>query len=441
MWAAANGHVAKVAELIQQGARVNLRGRDGLTAFSVSMANGHTQIPPLLVRAGADCQTPNAGWRKELESRNPRAAELLTEFERLGTGLIEATERGDLPEMIGFLQKGAPTGFLSKDRETALMIAARRDNFAAVRALLRSGALVTDDHVDFLSALDVRLSSQMRRYLLTSKPSPGLLARGRLSAANRDLYVAIQRGDSAEAKIAFAKGADPNARWGPKPAVVLAAEKNSTALVQTLLDAGAKPIPEDTLDIHEAGTVNRDILRMLGADSDPGSRLKSALSRIVKFDSPELRESAQWLLSRANESTSGVSEDYVRQIEATARALEGSGDQKEIIEEATADLKAKADHCRKSGIWLGGKVPVAATTRRGDTAVNNWQVFYLPRIFAHAQGVEPNLIPSWTSPARQSIEPGRYHFWAVDPTTGKRSALVVQSIVGRDEVPVLIPLP
>jgi hypothetical protein len=81
------------------------------------------------------------------------------------------------------------------------------------------------------------------------------------------------------------------------------------------------------------------------------------------------------------------------------------------------------------------------TTRRGDAAVNNWQVFYLPRIFAHAQGVEPNLIPTWTSPARQSIEPGRYHFWALDPATGKGSAVVVQSVIGRDEIPVFIPLP
>jgi hypothetical protein len=116
-------------------------------------------------------------------------------------------------------------------------------------------------------------------------------------------------------------------------------------------------------------------------------------------------------------------------------------DRKGIVEEATAELKAKADHCRTSGIWMGGKVPVAATTRRAGTAVNNWQVFYLPRIFAHAQGVDPHLIPSWTSPARQSIEPGRYRFWAVDPATGRRSAVVEQSILGRDEIPVIIPLP
>jgi hypothetical protein len=405
------------------------------------VANGHEKIPPLLVRVGADCQPPNAAWRKELESKNPRAAEFLAEVERLGTGLIESTDRGDIETIIGFLQKGAPTGFLSQDRETALMIAARRDNFTAVRVLLRAGARVTDDHLDFLSPLDVRLSSNMRRYLLTAGPSPGLLVRGRLSPANRDLYTAIQAGDLAAAKAALTKGADPNARWGLKPAIVLAAEKNNRPLVQILVDSGAKPKPEDVLDIREAGTVDRDILRMLSADNDSGSRLKSALSRIVKFDSAELRESAQWLLNRANESTSGVSEEYVRQIEATAKAIEGAGARKQIIEEATADLKVKADHCRKSGIWMGGKVPVAATTRRGDASVNNWQVFYLPRIFAHAQGVEPNLIPSWTSPARQSIEPGRYRFWAVDPTTGKRSAVVEQSVIGRDEVPVLIPLP
>jgi ankyrin repeat protein len=88
MWAAANGDVAKVQELIRQGARVNLRSPDGPTAFSVSMANGHGKIPPLLVRAGADCQPPNANWRKELSSKNAQAAEFMTEVERLGTELI-----------------------------------------------------------------------------------------------------------------------------------------------------------------------------------------------------------------------------------------------------------------------------------------------------------------------------------------------------------------
>ena len=79
IWAAATGNVPIVQELIGRGTRLNLRGRDGLTAFAVSMTNGHGKIPPLLVRAGADCQPPNADWRKELSSRNARAAEFLNE--------------------------------------------------------------------------------------------------------------------------------------------------------------------------------------------------------------------------------------------------------------------------------------------------------------------------------------------------------------------------
>ena len=353
-------------------------------------------------------------------------------------------------QMNALLEKGAPTGFLSANRETALMIAARRNDLASARALLQGGARVTDDHIDFLSPLDApTLSSGMRKLLSAATRSASVLAPGRFSRANHELYVAIQRGDATALRNALRDGADPNARWGLKPAIVFAAEKNDKALIQLLVDAGAKPAPEDIAEVREAGTLARDVIPIL----DPAARVSSDYRRLVdslsrirtlatEFGAGELSESAGWLSNRA-ESTSGISEDYLRQLEATAKML-GSArpeNRKQIIDEANAELKAKADHCRSSGIWMGGKVRVSATTRRAGTPVNNWQVFYLPRIFAHAQGVEPHLIPSWSSPARQSIEPGRYRFWAVDPSTGQRSAVIEQSIIGRDEVPVIIPVP
>jgi ankyrin repeat protein len=455
IWAAARGNVTVAIELIQRGARINLRGRDGLTAFSVSMQNGHGKIPPLLVRAGADCLPPNSNWRSDLASRSSRAAEFLTEVERLGTTLIRAAESGRQSHLASLLQQGAPTGFLSEGRETALMIAARRNDSGAIRALLRAGARVTDDHIDFVSPLDSpSLSGGTRKLLLSANVAPSLVARGPFSHVNQDLYAAVQRGDVAAVQTALRNGADPNARWGLRPAIVLAAEKNDKALVQLLADAGAKPSLEDIEVVLESGTTAREIIRVLDPavkSRDDYRRLIGSLSRIITlgsdFQSVDLSESAQWLLNRA-ESTNGISEDYIQQLEAAVGALESvaradtpAGVRKQTVDEAAADLKAKADHCRVSGIWMGGKVPVSAITRRGSALINNWQVFYLPRIFAHARGVEPHLIPSWTSPARQSIEPGRYRFWAVDPSTGQRSSVVEQSILGRDEVPVIIPLP
>ena len=52
--AASRGHRSSVRLLIQAGADVNTRRRDGYTALMCAAENGHDDCVELLIRAGAD---------------------------------------------------------------------------------------------------------------------------------------------------------------------------------------------------------------------------------------------------------------------------------------------------------------------------------------------------------------------------------------------------
>ena len=145
------------------------------------------------------------------------------------------------------------------------------------------------------------------------------------------------------------------------------------------------------------------------------------------------------MAKKADESP-GITGSYRHELEASAERLESPRARAEASAVAD-DLELKVAHCKALGIGMGGKVRVSVTTRRGNQVVNNWQVLYLPRIFQNAPGVAPGLMPKWTSPAEEMLEPGRYLLWARDPVSGKSTAPQVVPFSGRADIPVDLAVP
>lgn len=172
------------------------------------------------------------------------------------------------------------------------------------------------------------------------------------------------------------------------------------------------------------------------------TRLQRAVDALDRSRRPaELVEAIQWLRSSlARTNASEVSTAYLRTLTNAATLLESSPSPN-LIDDVTDELEAKIDHCRALGIGMGGSVVLRVNTRRGAATVNNWQVFYLLKIYETAPGTAPNTFATLSAPAETRLEPGRYWIWARDPATGRTSERALFRISGKKEFQVDLPVP
>jgi hypothetical protein len=171
------------------------------------------------------------------------------------------------------------------------------------------------------------------------------------------------------------------------------------------------------------------------------TRLQRAVDALDRRRPAELVEAIQWLRgSVARTNPSEVSTAYLRTLTNAATLLENSPSPN-LVDDITDELEAKVDHCRTLGIGMGGSVQLRVNTRRGSTSVNNWQVFYLLKIYEAAPGTSPTTFATLSAPAETRLEPGRYWIWARDPATGRTSERALFRISGKQEFKVDLPVP
>jgi len=171
------------------------------------------------------------------------------------------------------------------------------------------------------------------------------------------------------------------------------------------------------------------------------TRLQRAIDALDRTRPAELVEAIQWLRSSLPRTDpSQVSTAYLRTLTNAATLLERSPSPN-LIDDITDELEAKVDHCRALGIGMGGSVLLRVNTRRGSASVNNWQVFYLLKIYETAAGTSPTTFPTLSAPAETRLEPGRYWIWARDPATGRTSERALVRVSGKQEFRIDLPVP
>ena len=382
MWASASGNLEVVQQLLERGAVVDRRAADGTTALMLASANGFTETVRALLGRGADVTASRGGVKARQLAFDRGYADvvsLLDRAETLGGRLLLAAAEGNDTVVRQLLATGAPANVTNERGETALMMAARNGDLGMLQALLSRGADAS-----------IR-DSQGKTVVEWAEPSP--------TTAKYVIAFLTDRGISKEAarpsgptqspqvKASLVTLAAVLARIPPASAPVRAAQRQANAALSQLQALSAKWPAESPADYRDnlAGDI---------------AALESALS-------------------------SG-------NIDNLAAALQSLAE----------DLEIKLEHCTMSGGRLGGSVIVRVRTLQGGEERKSWQVFYMPRIFEAAGNASPDLFPQLSSPTEETLVPGRYVMWVRDPATarvGERTVVKVGD--GKKELLLDLPVP
>lgn len=226
--AAADGDLARVLELLEQGADANARLAGEGSPLILASHHGHHEVVRALLVAGAD---PNL-----VESKGPRKL--------ARTALNAAARSGSTQTIHLLLEAGADVDAAPRGDATPLMTAASRGDDAIAEILLTAGAD----------------------------------ADRRISGDGSPLILAANSGDAQLVERLLAAGADPNAKVrGDGNPLIQAARRGNTQVVERLLAAGANPNASVRGDgnpmIAASRGGHRDIVKMLidaGAKIDQG---------------------------------------------------------------------------------------------------------------------------------------------------------------------------
>jgi ankyrin repeat protein len=200
--------IAKVRLLIEKGARVNDKSRQGQNALLIAAStSGSIETVRLLVSKGADAKVVGAGGR---------------------TGLIAAAGANDLEMVRFFVDQGVNVNAVNQvdlSGHTALMAAAAQNNTAAVKLLLEKGADVNLAATGAAGVKNGTLAYTGRTALMMAAAygSPeliGLLLKARANVNARDVAgltplmfaVASENQDPEVVKLLISAGADVEAK-------------------------------------------------------------------------------------------------------------------------------------------------------------------------------------------------------------------------------------
>ena len=138
----ANRDDKKIREAIKDGARVNVRNRDGSTLIEYAIASGNKSLVELVVDHGADLGATTRGF----------------------TPLMSAAWYGRVDMMRLIIRGGADINARDDYGRTALMLAVSQNKAAAVKYLLSKGADKNLRESDGYTALDIGIKE--KRYAI-----------------------------------------------------------------------------------------------------------------------------------------------------------------------------------------------------------------------------------------------------------------------------------
>lgn len=230
-----NASFDEVMFLIDMGAEINARNRDGESALYFAVEKNNRLIGEQLLAKSADVFSSGNNNASPLllaltlgnESQEwLLTSEVIKAQDSLGnTPLHIATEYNLNNAMLNILEKGGDPNVQNTNGESPIFIAVQKNNIIAIEILLLNGA-----------------NKDLRNYL-----------------GNTILHTSVQSNAKDSAYIALKNGFDVNAQNGSgKTALHIASQENNIEMMELLLEQGA--------DIHSADIIGRtplmDALKM-----------------------------------------------------------------------------------------------------------------------------------------------------------------------------------
>jgi ankyrin repeat protein len=169
--AAGSGNTAKVKEMLESGADVNVKGSDGRTPLMEAAYAGNTEIARLLLDKGANIDLKkNDGATAIAFARGRSDKQLLEMFDQVNQ-LLAASAKGDVKAVKELLDKGASVNARGDKNRTALMEATYGGHTEVVKLLLEKGADVTPQKDDGATALSLAQGTSRKEIveMLTQK--------------------------------------------------------------------------------------------------------------------------------------------------------------------------------------------------------------------------------------------------------------------------------
>ena len=174
------------------------------------------------------------------------------------------------------------------------------------------------------------------------------------------------------------------------------------------------------------------------------NELQSAVNGLpAELSSPALRSASDWLIGRPKIATfdaRAISSEYARSLRSAAALLKGRPS-RAVVDDVTAELEAKVEHCRKLGVPMGGAVTLKVNTLRNGQAIGNLRVQALLKIYEHVNGSEPRSFLRVSSPTQMDLEPGRYWVWALDSSSKPASERILVRVTGQKELVLDLTIP
>ena len=223
MQASMNGHAEIVKMLLKGGADPHAINKSShMSALDYAQTGGHAEVARLLEQAIASPE-----WREY----------------RVKGEWFYAVHSGDLAEMQRLITEGADANATNYDGDTALMVAARRNDSHMTSLLLRgtnANYMTRDSCTGALMVAAQKGHSEVVKYLMSDSRIRHLsLSDNRGGAVLMD---AAEAGCVESVKAILRHNVDTNALFsGGSTPLMQAADKGHAEVVKVLLDAGAKP--------------------------------------------------------------------------------------------------------------------------------------------------------------------------------------------------------
>jgi hypothetical protein len=150
----------------------------------------------------------------------------------------------------------------------------------------------------------------------------------------------------------------------------------------------------------------------------------------------DVQKSATWLrrsAERWSPKKRGAGQDLFESVERMLKVLRDAPSGSPALESALSsvaeDLRVKAEHCEKTG--LASRLDVKVVTKRnGLDEVRGLKVLYIEKFFQSDPSARPHEFRGFSSPAEDSLVPGRYVFWAREPGASGRNGERKEASVG-----------